>query len=59
MVAPGEAPKARLRPLSAADHAQEDAIPAHEMMVERGADMRGRKAGNRDADQRVKEEKSV
>src|SRR6476660_3982914 len=45
--------------VSAADHAQEDAIPAHEMMVERGADMGGHKAGYRDADQRVKEEKSV
>src|SRR5215831_14164065 len=48
----------RLRP-SAADHAEEDAIPAHKMMVERSADMRGRKAGNRDAGQRVKGEKTV
>src|SRR6266496_6796019 len=45
-----------LRP-SAGDHAHEDAILAHAMMIERRADMGGRKAGDGDADQAVNGEK--
>lgn len=49
-----------LRPLvppSAGDHAHENAIPAHEMMMERRADMRSCKAGDGDADQAMDREK--
>src|SRR5258705_3926778 len=46
----------RLRP-SAGDHAHENAISAHEMMVERRADVRGHQTANGNADKGVDVEK--
>ena len=42
---------------AAGDHAQEDAIPAHEVMMERRADMRGHQTSNGDAEKGVDVEK--
>jgi hypothetical protein len=49
-------PARQLAP-SPCDHAQEDAIPPHEVMIERRADMSSHKAGNGDADEAMDEEK--
>jgi hypothetical protein len=49
-------PARQLAP-SPCDHAQEDAIPAHEVMIERRADMSSHKAGNGDTDEAMDEEK--
>ena len=54
----GPASAYRLWP-SAGDHAQEDAIPAHEMMMQRRADVRGHQARNGDAENGVDEKKSL
>src|SRR5436305_8828410 len=52
-----EASAAHQLPPSPCDHAQEDAIPAHEVMIERRAHMRRRKASDANANQGMHEEK--
>src|ERR1700738_144655 len=44
---------------SACDHAHKDTILAHEMMIKRRADMRGRQAGDENCQQSVHREKPI